>query len=568
MTFKPASTFAVSTALSVSIASALGAPAALALPQSRPNQRASVRPVTAQDLATSAADDWLTYHGSYTGHHYSTLAQVTTRTVARLRRAWVSDTDAPAAAARGAGSGARPGSRTPPVPIPAGRTGVGRGSAPGGAIASAPIVRNGVLFYTLGINAYALDARTGRQIWHYTARSSGGLSNRGLAIGGDALFMMANGGLTAIDAATGEERWVKEIGGPVSANAPFVVRDHVYVVSGSDGGSSRSWIESRNARTGEREWIWYAIPKEGEFGFNTWPSEDQASRGAGTPWQPPTYDPEQNLLIFGTGNPDPIRDGRARPGDNLFTNCVVALDADTGAMKWYFQATPHDDHDYDNNQSMSLANITVAGQPRRVVTWTARNGYFFTLDRTTGENLVTARVFANTNWAFERLRSSGTPEPIQNKSGSRGGSLLSPSSEGVVNYPSQSFSPQTGLHYSNIVNSYSVFYWSGESFLGTFRNALRATDPATGKVAWQHDYLEPYGIHARYPSVLSTAGGLLFTGDISGNFVAFDATTGKILWHDELPEASVTGVPVSYLIDGGQYVAVPTGTKIVAYRLP
>jgi alcohol dehydrogenase (cytochrome c) len=568
MTFTSASTLAVSTALSVCIASALGAPAALALPQSRPTQRASIRPVTAHDLAKDAADDWLTYHGSYTGHHYSTLQQVNTRTVARLRRAWVSDTDAPAAAARGAGGAARPGSRTPPVPIPPGRTGVGRGSAPGGAVASAPIVRDGVLFYTLGINAYALDARTGRQIWHYTARSSGGLSNRGLAIGGDTLFMMANGGLTAIDAATGEERWVKEIGGPVSANAPFVVRDHVYVVSGSDGGASRSWIESRNVRTGEREWIWFAIPKEGEFGFNTWPSEEQASRGAGTPWQPPTYDPEQNVLIFGTGNPDPIRDGRARPGDNLFTDCAVALDADTGLMKWYFQATPHDDHDYDNNQSMSLANVTVGGRPRKVVTWISRNGYFFTLDRTTGENLVTARLFPNTNWALDRLRSSGTPEPIQNKSGSRGGSLLSPSSEGVVNYPSQSFSPHTGLHYSNIVNSYSVFYWSGESFLGTFKNALRATDPATGKVAWQHDYLEPYGIHARYPSVLSTAGGLLFTGDISGNFVAFDARTGKILWHDELPEASVTGVPVSYSIDGAQYVAVPSGAKVVAYRLP
>jgi alcohol dehydrogenase (cytochrome c) len=379
--------------------------------------------------------------------------------------------------------------------------------------------------------------------------------------------MMANGGLTAIDAATGEEKWVRPMDGPVAANAPLVVRNHVYVVSGSDSGNARSYIQSRAADTGEPEWTFYTVPKAGEPGWNTWPGEEEASKGAGTPWQPPTYDPEQNLLIFGTGNPDPFKDGRSRPGDNLFTDCTVALNADTGRMVWYFQTAPHDDHDFDNNQAMSLATINVGGRPRKVVTWTTRGGYFFTLDRTTGENMVTYRVFPNVNWAFDRLRSNGTPEPIQNKSASRGGSLVSPSSEGAVNYPSQSFSPQTGLHYTNIVNGYSMFYWSGESFLGTFRNSLRAADPATGKTVWQHDYLEPYGIHARYPSVLTTAGGLLFTGDISGNFVAFDAKTGRILWHDELPDSSVTGVPVSFSIDGKQYVLAPAGSKMIAWTL-
>ena len=533
----------------------------------RPNQRALIRPVTPDDLMKSGGGDWLTYHGSYNSNHFSTLAEVDTTTVGRLRRAWVSETDAAVAQAR-AGRGRGAGVAAPPgPPVPPGRTGVGQGWASPGVIASAPIVRDGIIFYTTGPNAYAIDGRTGRQIWHYVARSSGGLSNRGLAIAGDTLFMMANGGLTAIDAATGSERWVRDIGGAVSANAPFVVRSHVYVVSGSDAGTARSWIESRNARTGDREWIFYPVPKEGEPGWNTWPGEAEASGGAGTPWQPASYDPEQNLLILGTGNPDPIKDGRARPGDNLFTDCTIGLDADTGKMAWYFQATPHDDHDYDNNQSMSLATITIAGQPRRVVTWTSRNGYFFTIDRTTGENLVTYKVFPNTNWAFDRLRASGTPEPIQNKSLSRGGSLVSPSSEGVVNYPAQSFSPQTGLHYTNLVNGYGMFYWSGETFIGTFRNSLRAADPATGATVWQHDYLEPYGIHARYSSVLSTAGGLLFSGDISGNFVAFDARTGKILWHDELPDSSVTGVPESYSIGGKQYVLVPAGTRIVAYTL-
>jgi len=554
------------------------------VPPTRPNQRISVRSVTHDDLAKPPAADWLTYHGGYNGGHHSTLTQVDTRTVSRLQRAWLSDTDTPSTPAgrggerggRGGAGGGGGGGRgggfagppAPVVPVPPGQTGIGRAGGRGATIASGLIVRDGIVFYTVGVNAYAIDGRNGRQLWHYVARSSGGLSNRGLAIAGDTIFMMANDGLTALDVATGTERWVKELGGPVPANAPLVVRDHVYVTVGSDAGVARSWIESRNARTGEREWIWYTIPKEGEFGFNTWPTEEEAGRGQGTPWQAPAYDPEQNLLIFGTGNPDPIKDGRSRPGDNLYTDCTVALDADTGKLAWYFQATPHDDHDYDNNQTMSLATIRVNGADRKVVTWTSRNGFFYTVDRTTGENIVTSKLFPNVNWAQDRIRSTGTPERNENKAGSRGGSLVSPGSEGAVNYPSQSYSPQTGWHYTNVVNNYSPFYWSGETFLGTFKNSLRATDPATGKVMWQHEYLEPNGINARYASVLTTAGGLLFTGDISGNFIAFDAKTGRILWHDELPENSITGVPVSYTIDGSQYVAVPSGSVVVGYRLP
>jgi alcohol dehydrogenase (cytochrome c) len=560
----------------------------------RPVQRVSIRPVTQDDLAKPAGADWLTYHGAYIGGHYSTLSEIDLRTVGNLRRAWVSDTDpfaraggaggrgraggggagagvpGPAAAGAAAPAGRRGGGAAgpPAAPVPPGRTGVGRTQGNGGTIASGILVRDGVLFYTSGVNAFAVDGRTGQQRWHYVARSNGGLSNRGLAIWNDTLFMLANGGLTALDVATGAEKWVKELDGAVPAAAPFVVRDHVYVSVGSDAAVARSSLESRNARTGEREWIWYTVPKEGEFGFNTWPTEEEAGRGQGTPWQAPTYDPEQNLLIFGTGNPDPIKDNRARPGDNLFTDCTVALDADTGKLAWYFQATPNDDHDYDNVQSMSLATIKVNGMDRKVVTWISRNGYFYTVDRTTGENIVTSKIFPTINWAQDRLRSSGTPESDRNKSAQRGGVLVSPSSEGAVNYPAQSFSPVTGWHYSNVVSSYSPFYWTGETFLGTFRNSLRATDPATGKVMWQHEYLEPNGINARYASVLTTASGLLFTGDISGNVIAFDAKTGRILWHDELPEASMTGVPVSYMIDGAQYLAVPSGSKVVAYRLP
>jgi len=496
----------------------------------------NIRPVTAKDLLQPAGNEWLSYHGDYSGDHFSTLTQITTDNVKSLTRAWTSNVD--------------------PT------------QAPHGRISSGLIMRSDVIFFTSDVDAYAVDARSGKQLWHYVAAMSDGISNRGFSIGGDRLFVIYNSGLVALQAATGKEIWSKRIGN-TTPMAPLVVRDHVYAVSGGDIADTRGSIESRNAKTGEREWIFYIVPKEGELGFNTWISEEAAARGNGAPWQTPTYDPKTNLLFVGTGNPTPIKNGRMRPGDNLFTDSVVALNADTGKLAWYFQTTPHDDHDWDNNQVMALADVTIAGKPRQIVTWVSRNGYQFTLDRNTGENLVTAKVGRDVNWAMPRLRSNGIPEKNENKAPSRGGSLVSPDSSGLVNWQAQSYSPVTGLHYANIFNNHSVFYWKGESFLSDTRASLRASDPLTGKVVWQHDYLQvPLQDSVRNSSVLSTAGGLLFTGDVSGNFIAYDAKSGKILWHDELPgNATVSGVPISFSSHDWQYIVVPAGPRLIAYRL-
>jgi alcohol dehydrogenase (cytochrome c) len=529
-----------------------------------PNRSIAVPPVTRADLLKPAGRTWLSYHGDYSGKRHSDVAQIDRGNVARLRRAWVTEVNPQYLANRRIGG---PAATATPVPQGPGRTGSGSGAAGMRAIRSSPIFHDGVLYYTLGQNAYAVDARTGKQIWHYIANVSGGLSNRGLGIHGDTLFMTANGGLTAIDAKTGVEKWRRNIGGAVAPNAPMVVKNHVFTISGSDGGTGRSWIEARDVETGERQWIWYVSPFPGQPGAETWPSAAAMAMGAGTPWQPLSYDPELNLIFFGTGNPYPMKDGRTRMGDNLYTSSIVALDADTGKLAWHFQMTPHDDHDYDGNQITMLFDKVVKGKRRKLLGVLGRGGFVFVVDRTTGENLVSEKIFPEVNWTSHN-RPNGTPEPDMHKSPQAGGVLVFPSSEGVTNYPAPAYNPQTGLMYSNVVKSWSLFYTAGESFFGDFRTSLRAFDPDTGKTVWAHDYIEPYGIHARYPGVLSTAGGLLFTGDVSGNFVAFDAKTGKIVWHDELIDASVSNAPMSFVLDDKQYVVVASGENLFAYTLP
>jgi alcohol dehydrogenase (cytochrome c) len=518
-------------------------------------------PVSAADLAKPAGTEWLTYHGDYTARHYNQ------GNVGKLKRAWVSGQPPvpPPTGARRGGGAPRDLFSVGPAPVGAGRTGTVTGVP--NTVRSIPLMHDGVLFFTIGAHAYAIDARTGGALWDYTGSGSSGLSNRGLAISGDSLFMMANGGLTSLDAKTGRERWRRVLDGPIPASAPVAIRDHVYVAVGSDGKAARSWLESRNARTGEREWIWYATPRPGEPGAETWPDDAAASGGDGTPWQPLAYDPAQNLIFIGTGNPGPMKDGRTRLGDNLWTSSVVALDADTGKLAWHFQMTPHDDHDYDANQTTMLFDAKIAGVNRHLLGLVGRNGFLFVIDRTTGKSVTTSKFFDTVNWT-RFVRPDGTPEPDPAKSPSDAGVLVSPSSEGATNYPATAFSPQTGLIYSNVVNSWSLFYISGETFMGDFRNSLRAFDPATGKAVWSHDYLEPYGVNARYPGVLATAGGLIFTGDVSGNVVAFNAKSGAIVWHDELPKTLVTNAPMSYVLGGKQYVVVGTGGGLVAYTLP
>jgi alcohol dehydrogenase (cytochrome c) len=550
---------------------------------------AAIRPVTDADLLAPQAQEWLTYHGDYSGRHHSALTQITPANVSGLKRVWVSQQDKVASrtfldkVAGRLSSGRLFGDRQPgagaagPIPRrrPPGATATARSgqliedmSGYISGIKSGPLVCGNVMYFTVGAHAFAIDARSGRQIWHYKGKRSGGLSNRGMAIKDDAVFYMADGGLTSLDATTGALLWRVKLDGPVAASAPVVVRNHVFVAIGSDGGSGRSWLESRNANTGKREWIWYAAPDKGEPGSETWPDETAALNAAGTPWQPVTYDPALNLIYLGTGNPWPLRDGRSRPGDNLWTSSVVALNPDTGKMAWYFQMTPHDDHDYDGDQVTILFDREVGGQPRKLLGLVGRNGYIFVLDRQTGDNLATRKFLETANWAVPDLRSNGTPEPDKNKAPSQGGALVSPGSDGATNYPAPAYNPRTQLIYSNTVKSWSLFYEGGtnEYMVGDFRNALRAFDSATGKEKWAHHYRTASGFLAGYPGVLSTQAGLIFTGDPSGNLVAFDADSGKVLWHDELPFV-VSNAPETYFVGGRQYIVVGSGPNLYAYAL-
>lgn len=530
-----------------------------------PNRRANIDPVAPADIVQAEGGEWLTYHGDYSGRRHSPLSQIHRENVSRLHRAWVSETNPVYDPVGRMGPPAW--MAMAPLPAEAGRTSSNIGFRRTGGVRSSPIYRDGVLFYTNGQNAYALDARTGRQLWHYIANSSGGISNRGLGISGDTVFMMANGGLTAISATTGEEQWRVNMGGAIVPYAPMVVGETVFVSVGSGGGRSRARLEARNVADGSLRWSWTSTPEPGQPGAETWPSVASMRAGGGSPWQPLTYDPQANMVYFGTGNADPMKDGRTRMGDNLYTSSIVALHADSGEKAWHFSASPHDDHDYDATQVTMLFDREIDGVTRHLLTMVGRNGFYTVIDRITGEVLASRKVFEEVNWSNHN-RPNGSPEPYIGKSPQAGGSLVFPSSEGVTNWPAPSYSPETGLIYFNAVKSQSIFYLDGEEyFIGDFRNSLNAVDPITGEVVWRHEYQEPYGIHARYPGVLTTAGGLVFTGDVSGNIVAFDASDGEILWHDELPLFAVSNAPVSYSLDGKQYVVVGTGDSIVAYTL-
>jgi PQQ-dependent dehydrogenase (methanol/ethanol family) len=527
----------------------------------------AVAPSSAADadpLSRPAGEEWLSYHGDYSGRHYATGGQINLQTVALLKREWVSgqsNIPAPTGPQRGP---PREMLSEGPTPVGSGRTGTAGMQRL--LVRSIPLMHEGVLYFTIGVHAYAIDARTGAPRWEYIADSTSLLSNRGLGYARGKLFMVANGGLTAIDAKSGKELWRQPVEGPTPASAPMVIGNHVFISIGSDGVGARGSLQARNLDSGALEWRWLATPLAGQPGAETWPDELAAAAGVGTPWQPLTYDAALNLLYVGTGNPGPMKDGRTRPGDNVWTSSIVALHADTGTMAWYFQMTPHDDHDYDGNQVTMLFEAKVNGVTRQLLGLIGRNGFLFVVDRIDGKSVTTRQLYESTNWS-RFIRPNGTPEPDPAKSPSPAGVLVSPSSDGTANFPATAFSPQTGLIYANTVNSWSMFYTSGETVLGDFRNSLRAFEPISGRVVWSHDYLEPYGENARYPGVLATAGGLIFTGDVSGNVVAFNARTGAIVWHDELPRTLVTNAPISFMLDGKQYVVVGTGDRLIAYAL-
>ena len=529
------------------------------------------------DLLKPLKDSWPTYNGDYSGKRYSALTQINTSTVKHLSLAWMSRyTSGPGntAPAGRRGGGGRPAN------LIIGGEGTGDFAAGGGSIKASVLQVDGTLYFTMPDNAWAVDALDGRELWHYYWKTKGGthIGNRGVGMWKNYLFMETpDNYLVSLDAKTGKERWHKPIAsldqGYFSTPAPIVAGNHVIVGTGNDI-DAPGFLQSFDPETGDLQWKFYTVPmKKGDPGLDTWASLDAARHGGGQTWIPGAYDPETNLYIFGTGNPTPAyTTGTRGEGDNLFTCALVALNVETGKMAWYFQTSPHDMHDYDSAQTPVLVDAPFNGRMRKLVLTAARNGYFFTLDRVTGERLVTSKSGMYTNWA-KGLNKFGGPKRDEAKDPTVPGSLVSPDSGGTVNWEPPAYSPDTRLFYVPEANTFSMLYLTDvdprgsmglggkeEVAVGSGGGYLSAIDYRTGKVVWRHQY---WGDGGGGGGLLATAGKLVFAGDGVGNLVAHDAATGKPLWSTRI--GRITNAPQTYLLDGHQYLLVATGDTLWSF---
>jgi alcohol dehydrogenase (cytochrome c) len=527
-------------------------------------------------------DSWLTYSGDYSGKRYSALTQINQTNVKRLTLAWTTRVTGGAGNAGGGGFGRGGGNQTPTIIGGEGTGDVPLGPFGGGTNIRASILQvDGILYFSTPDNAWAVDARDGHVLWHYFWKTRGGthIGNRGLAMWGNYLYMETpDDYLVSLDARTGEERWHKVIADfnqqYFSTPAPVVVGNHVLVGTGNDL-DAPGFLQSFDPETGELQWKWFATPQNpGDPGIETWGSLDGARHGGGQVWLPGTYDPETKLYIFSTGNPTPAYTNTpARKGDNLFTCSLIGLNVDTGKMAWYYQTSPHETHDWDSAQTPALVDAEFGGKPRKLVMTAARNGYFFVVDRTTGEHLVTSKFSETANWA-KGLNQKGQPIWNPEKDSTVGGSLVSSSNAGATNWPPPAYSPDTGLFYVPLAESYSMYYLTetdprGAMGLGgkdeqnlNSTSYLAAIDYKTGKTVWRHQF--PGG-GGGINGLLTTAGKLLFAGDNSGNLVAYDPANGKILWHSRLGQ--ISNAPQTYMLDGKQYLLVAAGDTLYAFTM-
>jgi len=524
--------------------------------------------VSARLIAQTPTDSWPTYHGDWSGRRYSALKQIDAGNVKHLALAWVYRLNT----SRGGAIVGGEGPETPPAPP----------GAP--SIKSTPLLVNGILYFSAPDHVWAIDARTGREVWHYAWKTRGGdhIGNRGVGIYDKWLyFLTPDNYFVSLDLATGKERWHHEIASLkreyFSTNAPIVIGRHVIIGVGGDALDLPGYLESRDPENGELVWRWNSTPGKGEPGSETWPDEYSMSHGGGMPWIPGTYDPELNLYYFGTGNANPVLTGQNRAGDNLYTCTIVALNPDTGKMAWYYQATPHDTHDWDAAQTPVLIDGVIDGRPRKLLAQANRNGYFFLLDRTNGQHILTSKHTGSANWIRE-INMAGQPVGNPGKEATIPGTLVSPNTSGATNWPPPSFSPDTGLFYVGVTQTFSLLYltdtdahpqgWAAaERNIANVGSALEAIDYQTGKIRWSRPLsIGPNGSVGGAMGLLSTAGGLLFGNDGGGNFVAYDAANGRPLWHAGLGTNTSNG-PQTYLLDGRQYVVVGAGDTLYAFAL-
>ena len=500
---------------------------------------------TAQGLDPAAllkppTDTWPTYNGDYSGARFSTLDQINAGNINSLTLAWVFQTHS-------------------------------------ATIKATPLEVNGILYFSVPDNVWAVDARFGRQIWHYERKSEGhNIGHRGLAMYKNWLyFTTPDAHLVCLDAKDGTVRWIVELADPkleyFSTMAPLVIRDHVIVGVSGDSTDVPGFLESLDPETGTIQWRWNTEPDPGQPGSETWPKDSDAIlHGGGMTWMTGTYDPGLNLLYWGTGNPNPVLVGEGRLGDNLYTCSIVALNPDTGKLAWYFQPSPHDVHDWDAVETPVLFDADFKGKRRKLLAQASRNGFFFVLDRTNGEHLATSEFIEQT-WA-KGVDSRGRPIAKPEAAPSPDGALVEPGSDGSTNWMAPSFDSQTGLFYVNCRRLFSVFYatvtgkaegWGGRDRNLWSNSTLRALDYRTGKVVWNHEL----GDGESLAGILTTAGHLLFSADNSGNLLALDPASGKTLWHLN-GGGRLAASPMTYELDGRQFLIIPVQDILYAFALP
>jgi alcohol dehydrogenase (cytochrome c) len=526
-----------------------------ALPPNQTTSGSLTPPITvtqADLLQRQTAKNWVSYNGDYTGRRFSGLTQITPANAGRMTAQWVFHSRGP------------------------------------GPMEATPVVVAGVMFVTSANDVYALAAKSGKQLWHHARALTQGLvddaaahHNRGIAILGTRIYMETdNAHLLCLDARSGKLLWDqlyatgnKNYG---ATSAPLIVHEKVLVgTSGGDDGV-RGFLAAFDAITGNEIWRFWTIPGPGEKGTESWPG-DMYLHGGGTTWMPGTYDPALNTLYWGTGNPSPDYDGSVRPGDDLYTSSLLALDPDTGKLKWYFQFSPHNLYDYDAVQTPVLVDTVFKGQPRKLIVTANRNGFLYILDRTNGQFLLARQFAMQQNWA-KGIDEQGRPISaglIPDEQGVR----VCPAAGGATNWYSSSYNSLLHLFYFRSLEACSVFRAKTEPFeegspyysTGTrqengdsTKGYINAFDLMTLTFAWRAPQT---GTERGWGGVMSTATGLVAYGDDAENFAVLDGRTGKRLWHFNVGQM-VHASPMSYAVAGKQYFAIAAGNDLFAFALP
>lgn len=501
---------------------------------------------------TSQAD-WPSYDGELSGNRYSKLTQIDKSNIAHLAPKWI-------------------------FPI-----------ANVAMVETTPVVVDGLMYVSSANECWALDAGTGRLIWHYHRARTKGVSgnaaigfNRGVASAGNRIFMLTdNAHIIGLDRLNGELLWETEMAdyrqNYNGTAAPLAVGNLVITgVAGGDGGA-RGFVAAYEQATGKEVWRFWTVPQPGEPTSETW--KGGLDHPSGATWMNGTYDPQLDTIYWPVGNPGDDYYGDDRQGDNLYTDCIVALDAKTGKLKWYFQFTPHDIHDWDAQEPPVLVDTNWRGQPRKLLLQANRNGFFYVLDRVTGQFLLGKPFLKKLNWA-SGLDAKGRPILNDLPEQSDGGVYVCPSFQGGANWYSTSFNPATGLFYfqalerCNIFNKRHTEWQAGKGYMGgtarpapgeTFVKSVRALNVQTGDIAW--DLPQGPAPATASAGLLSTASGLVFFGENTGSFMAADAASGRPLW--EFPTNQVfRASPMTYTFDNRQYVAIASGQGIIAFSLP